>query len=583
MPRAAISYGSAEQRSRALDGATLVNLFAEIPPIGARAPALVIGQNNPLKAVLYGTPGLLKTYRAGMAQVRAAREALGYLWVLAGQQLWRIASDGTKVLCTGDVIEPSGTAMMSDNGLQLAVLVNGKTYIVGTIQAQGSFTITGGTFTAGTNEISDITVNAVSILGSAVNWSASNNSTAAAVVAEINATQTTYVASNDGAVVNIRDVLGGTGPNGYAVVVTVGGDVTVNHTNTTLDGGTSASTKVTLVESGYPEDGASSIDYVDGYFVWSQADSAQFFICNLYNGTVIDALDFATAESDPSKLRRVIVSHRELVLLKDNRIEVWANTGAFPFPFERIPGAVIERGTAAGMSAAVLDSSVFWLGDDRIVYRSQGYQPVRISEHWLEEAIRTGDVSDAYGMTYTQGGHAFYVLTFPTLDFTVVYDCATTKWHHRQSGTSLDKTIWRVRCIAKAFGKFFAGIDNGHVCEIDMDHFLEAGQPIRRVGRTPPIFADGARVRMSEAELECELGVGRTAGQGVNPKVMVRVSDDGGKSWGNERQASIGRTGETGTRALVRRLGSFRQRTLEFAISDPVKVALYGFRVEIGP
>lgn len=582
MARAAISYGAAEQRSRPLDGATLVNLFPEIPPLGARAPALVVGQNNPLKAVLYGTPGMVLRYTAGTGFVRAMREALGYLWVLTGQQLYRIASDGTQVLCTGDIIEPSGDAMMSDNGRQLAVLVNGKTYIAGTIYARASFTITGGTFEAGTNEISDITVNSVSILDNAVNWAVSNESAAAAVVAEINSSQTDYVASADGAVISLQDATGGINPNDYAVAVTVGGDFAVNHTDTVMGGGIEVETKIALVASGYPDAGASSIDYVDGYFVWSQFDSAQFFLCDLYNGTVIDALDFATAESDPSKLKRVIVSHRELWLLKATRIEVWANTGAFPFPFERIPGAVLERGTAAGKSAAIQDSSVFWLGDDRIIYRSQGYQALRVSEHWLEDKIRSGTVSDAFGMAYSQGGHMFYVLTFPTLGFTVAYDCATTKWHYRQSGTSLTPAIWKARCIAQVFGVPMAGIDSGRVCELDMDEYTEAGDAIRRAGRTPPIFADGTRVRMSEFELECELGVGIETGQGSDPQVMVRWTDDGGTSWSNEHLASIGRTGQRAKRALVRRMGQFRQRTLEVACSDPVKHAWYGFRVEAG-
>jgi hypothetical protein len=583
MARSAISYGAAEQRSRPLDGATLVNLFAEIPPLGARAPALVVGQNTPLKAVLYGTPGLALRYTVGMGYVRAMREALGYLWVLTGQQLWRIASDGTQTLCTGDIIEPSGDAMMSDNGRQLAVLVNGKTYIVGTVYARASFLITGGTYSAGTNEITDVTVNSVSILDNDVNWSTSNSSTAAAVAAEINSSQTDYVATAIGRTVTIEAVAGGINPNGYAVVVTAAGDVTLKRGTTVMGGGETVATEIAEVDSGYPDAGASSIDYIDGYFVWSQTDSAEFFISSLYNGTVIDALDFATAESDPSDLKRVIVSHRELWLLKASRIEVWANTGAFPFPFERIPGAVVERGCAAGRSAAVADSSVFWLGDDRIIYRSQGYQPLRISEHWLEDAIRTGVVSDAYAMTYAEGGHTFYVITFPTLNFTVAYDCATTKWHHRQSGTSLDKEPWKVRCIAQAFGATLAGIDTGRVCALDLNTYTDAGDAIRRAGRTPPIFGEGARVRMSTVELECELGVGLPTGQGSDPQVMLRYSDDGGTSWGNEHWTTIGATGQRHNRALWRRLGQFRSRTLEFASSDPVKQCWYGFRVEAGP
>lgn len=338
-------------------------------------------------------------------------------------------------------------------------------------------------------------------------------------------------------------------------------------------------TKVTA--AGYPAEGLSSIAYIDGYAVGTRNDdSGQFYISAPLDFTLWDALDFASAESSPDGLLRVLVDHREVWLFGAKTVEVWANTGASPFPFERVPGALLERGCAATRSPAKMDNSVFWLGDDRIVYRAAGYQPARISTHAIEEVLRTGTVSDAYGMTYFQGGHHFYVLTLPSLGRTLVFDAATTLWHERQSGTSLTPAIWDVQCIFEAFGKTLVGLQAGKVAELDLDTFDDLGSPIRSAISCVPIYADGKRAIMREIELECELGVGISSGQGSDPAVMLRYSDDAA-TWSNERQGSLGPMGVRLKQAKWFRLGAFRQRSVEFSISDPVKRAFYGMNVVI--
>jgi hypothetical protein len=98
---------------------------------------------------------------------------------------------------------------------------------------------------------------------------------------------------------------------------------------------------------------------------------------------------------------------------------VFGNSGAADFPFERINGSIIQYGCAAKHSPAQFDNSVLWLGDGHegagIVWRAQGYNPVRISTHALENEFRSyATVADAQGYVYQQNGHTFYVLTFPT-------------------------------------------------------------------------------------------------------------------------------------------------------------------------
>lgn len=342
-------------------------------------------------------------------------------------------------------------------------------------------------------------------------------------------------------------------------------------------------TTIAKVTSGAPAVGFSSVAYIGSYAVLTVNDtSGQFYITAPLDFSSIDALDFATAESSPDGLLSVLVDHREVWLFGTETTEPWALTGESPFPFAPVQGAVLERGCGAARSPAKMDNSVFWLGNDRIVYRANGYAPARISTFAIEEVLRTGTVSDAYGMTYFQGGHHFYVLTLPSLGRTFVFDAAAGLLpHERQTGTALTPAIWDVQCIFTAFGKTLLGLQGGKVAELDLDTFSDLGSPIRSAIVGFPFYPDGKRAIMDDYEIECELGVGLSTGQGSDPEVMMRVSNDGGQTYGNERRASLGRMGNRISRAMWEKLGAFRQRTVEISISDPVKRAFYGMRTTI--
>lgn len=462
--RSPIALGTAQQRSKPVNPSRVINLYPETAPQGSRA-----------KIVHYGTPGQTLWTTAGTGTIRAGFEALNYAYALSGGSLYRLDSTGAATLCTGDTIPSTGTAMITDNGVQLVVQ---------------------------------------------------------------------------------------SGTEGFYVTGTV-------------------VTKIT--DADFP--GFSSVDYIDGYIVGSRPDSGQWFISALFDASSYDASDFATAESNPDHLMRVLVDHREVWLFGPKSIEPWTNTGNAAFPFERVGGAILEKGCGAALSPAKLDNSVVWLGDDRMVYRAEGYQPARISTHAIEEILLSGTISDAFGMTYAQGGHSFYVLTLPTLGRTLVYDAAapdpSMAWHERRSGTALVEAVWAPQCIFTAYGKTLAGLTDGRIAELDLNTYADLDGPIRSSIISLPLYPDGDRGIMDGIELECELGVGLTTGQGSDPQVMMRYSDDGGGVYSNERWASVGAIGSRRNRAMWERCGIFRQRVVEFAVSDPVKRAFYGANAKI--
>lgn len=329
----------------------------------------------------------------------------------------------------------------------------------------------------------------------------------------------------------------------------------------------------TIADVDFP--GASRISFVDGYFLLNEPNTGRFWITSLY-GSDVDALDFATAEGAPDNLVSLIVDHREVWLFGDESTEVWYNAGGSDFPFTRLDGAYIETGCAAAQSVAKMDNAVFWLSQDKRgrghVMRAQGYQPQIISTRAVEHAIHGYEtVSDARAYTYQQEGHAFYVLTFPTADKTWVYDASQNEWHERSYWDAQERRH-RGACYAFCFGRHLVlDHSNGRVYELDLDAYSDDGDEIRAVRRTQHQSAEGRRIFWHELQIDIESGVGVPSGQGSDPQIMLRWSNDGGKTWSNEHWRDMGRIGEYKRRAIWNRLGQSRDRVYEVVISDPVK------------
>ena len=341
--------------------------------------------------------------------------------------------------------------------------------------------------------------------------------------------------------------------------------------------------------------GAVTVGYIDGYFVFNEPNSSRFWVTQLLDGTSVDPLDFASAEGDPDNLVSLIVDHREIWLFGTNSTEVWYDAGTADFPLQRIQGAFNEIGCAAPYSVAKVDNSVFWLGSDArgrgIVYRNNGYKGQRVSTHAVEWQIQQySDISDALAYTYQQDGHAFYVLIFPTANTTWVYDASTQAWHERAGWDNGDFTRHRSNCQVVYNNEIIVGdYENGNLYAFDLEDYTDNGdiQKWLRSWRALPTGTnDLKRTSQHTLQIDCEAGVGTDTGQGSNPQMMLRWSDDGGHTWSNEHWMSMGKIGEYYRRAFARRMGmtlKLRDRVYELSGTDPVKITIMGAQLNVTP
>jgi hypothetical protein len=285
----------------------------------------------------------------------------------------------------------------------------------------------------------------------------------------------------------------------------------------------------------------------------------------------------------------LIETNRELWLVGEATTEPWYNAGEANFPLSRVEGAMQQIGCAAAQSIARVGKGLVWLarserGDNSIIL-TQGYSYNVISTpavSWALNQYQT--VSDAIGYIYTEEGHEFYVLIFPSADATWVYDFTTGFWHQRASFASGVFHRQRINGVIDISGVKIGGdFNNGKIYWQSRTLYADDTQPLVSVRRAPHVWDKNDRTRVVHSSLQIEFrsGSGLVTGQGSDPQAMLRWKNENG-AWGNEHWASIGKIGQTGRRTIWRRLGRARDRVYEVRVSDPVNRDVVGASLKAG-
>jgi hypothetical protein len=325
------------------------------------------------------------------------------------------------------------------------------------------------------------------------------------------------------------------------------------------------------------------ITFQDGYGILSYADG-KFQITASYDFTTLDALDFATAESNPDRLVRGIADHGEIVLLGSETVEFWGNTGGQDFPYSNQRGSTLEFGLAAASSLVKYNDSLAGVFKNKMgqvqvmMLAGHAIKPLSTQEH--SDIINSyTTVSDATAFSYMLGGHPMLQVNFPSAGKSWLHDASTGLWSKLESG--LNGARHRAEIHTDFLSKpRVSDYENGNVYTLDPDVYTDNGTAIKRRIRTKHLLSNYDRMVVHKLQVDFETGVGIATGQGSDPQVMLRISRDNGHTWGNELWTSMGAIGKYLTRAIWRRLGAARDWVLEFTITDPVKVVITGGAID---
>lgn len=297
----------------------------------------------------------------------------------------------------------------------------------------------------------------------------------------------------------------------------------------------------------------------DGTWYWAEPGT-----------TTIDALHFATAESQPDNIVCMSTIRDEVFMFGTETTEVWQPTGDPDEIMIRAAGRTFDKGCMARDTVQPLDTSVLFVGSDGIVYRITDGNPERVSNIGIEERIlaRTGIPS---ACTFVHNGHAFYVLFIPGVG-SYAYDQNTGQWAMFTS-TSTDSHGWkgRVSCAMGTITLVGDG-DSGKVFKLDPTINKDDGVVFERsVSGAVPFM--GGRKRMDSLQVH--------VGCSAPCTVRVRVHDGLDSGYGAYRTATARAPTD-----LVRftRFGAAKQpcRVVEISTMDDVQIRISSATVNEG-
>ncbi len=514
-----------------------LNCYLEIQPGDDRA-----------RVAIYGTPGLDLFTSFGDTPIRGIYQRTDFLYAVHRGTFYEVNNAGVKTV-KGTIGTTSGKVYMWDNGTQLMLTDGSAGYIYLfdlTIQSIASITNVTTLATLTTNRAHGLYTGMTIVVSGAT--PAAYNGTF--VITVISPTQFTYTMLSN--------------PGGSASVV-----------------GTYATTQFQQVlDADYP--GASTITWQDGYFIVNPPNASTFYVSDIGNGFVWDALDFASAESNPDNIISVWADNSTLYLFGSVSTEFWTNSGAADFPFSRISGGSTEWGCAAINSICKYDNTLAFLAKNRmgevIVAKMAGSLPQRISNPELEHIINNySTVGDCSTIAYMLGGHPMLQVNFPAADASWLYDGLSNCWSRVQS-----KDIGRHRAemgVNYLDKIIVTDFENGNLYRLNPNSVTDNGDEIAFEITSRHLSQDDRRIIVDKVQLDMETGVGTSMGQGVNPQVMLAISKDNGHTYGTEQWCDLGAIGEFRQRAIWRRLGQSRDWVFKWRITDPVKRVILGASV----
>lgn len=376
----------------------------------------------------------------------------------------------------------------------------------------------------------------------------------------VNATDLVEIASN-GSVTTLGAIPAGTvdiASDGTNVVVTCADEIYVWN-GTTL-------AAVTDLDA----PAASSVEYINGFYVFTETGAEQFFISPQANpGGDYQALDFDSADTSPDKLVRTRRVGRDLLLFGKRSVEFWFYSGDAVFPISRYQDTPLEVGLIGVNAVSANNETAFWLASDKTVRRLDGRTGSRISTFAVEKEI--GSWADASLTVVTSNvwdGHLF--VTFRNPDGCVVWDQATGLWHERQSQGS---DTWSISHYAYQFGKHLVG--GAQVYELG--GYDEAGAVLPFEMVTPWLDNKGERFSVNEVEVRLEAGVGSLT---LNPKISLSRTEDG-EEFTTPLDRSFGKQGERFRRVTWSSQGMSRGCAFKLRITDAVKRAVYAAYADV--
>jgi hypothetical protein len=305
----------------------------------------------------------------------------------------------------------------------------------------------------------------------------------------------------------------------------------------------------------------------------------------------VDPLKYGSSEADPDPVKSLLKLRNEIYALNRHTIEVFANTGTSGFPFQRIAGAQIQKGTLGTYTCCVFDEAIAFMGGGRnesvSIYVGANGTTQKIASREIEEVLAgytENQLSSVFMQERTEGAHLFLEIHLP--DQTIVFDAAASQ--------ALGQPVWFF-LLSSIVGLGQWGVcdavwcyDRWNVCKpaatdvgyLDKNVATHWGQTVGWEFGTMILYNEGRGAIVHELELVSLTG---RVQPGADPTVWTSYSVDG-LTYSVEKPARVGALGQYDKRVVWLQQGHMRNwRSQKFRGTSDAQLAMARLEARVEP
>lgn len=311
------------------------------------------------------------------------------------------------------------------------------------------------------------------------------------------------------------------------------------------------------------------ITFQNGYFIAAVRNEPKWRLSALNDGLSWPA-DSGNVGLFQTKADNVVACIRlpsrgnQLFVMGSTVTQHWTNVGYTLFPYQLSASFNIDYGCLSPSTIATGDNFVVWLASNEksgtVIMYSTGTTLKQISTDGINYKLaQVKFPEESYGMIFKQDGHIFYLLTFtnPADNRSLIYDFNTNKFYSA-SDENMDHHI--ARKIAFFNNEYyFVSFNDGNIYRMSTELTEYDGEEIPRVR-----VCSTVREPDSSPFIVNYLSFVLEQGESVDiPRVDLRLSRDGGVSFGNDLNVPLNPLGIRKNRYQVWNLGYANEITVQ--------------------
>jgi hypothetical protein len=300
--------------------------------------------------------------------------------------------------------------------------------------------------------------------------------------------------------------------------------------------------------------------WVDGYFM--STDGEYLVVTELNSPTTISTLKYGSAEADSDGIKGIIKLNGRPHALGRYSIEQFVNVGGSNFPFERVEGALIQRGVVGTHAACAFAEQIAFVGSGHneppAVWIGANGVSVKLSTREVDTLLQDYTEAQLAGVKLearVEKSHQQLYIHLP--DCCLVYDHGASQavqmpvWTMLVSGTG-ERGTYRARDFVWCYDKWICGDPTSHLIGTTTHETGEHyGNKTGWSFATPIMYNEGRGMILHAIELVALPG---RVPLGADPVIWTSHSSDG-ETWSMPRGCRAGKIGERGTRITWLRQG----------------------------